>query len=134
MKIRATLKNEYLIKVRDANTGETKGEYKAHNVITGQMLEELYYRDKYAYRAVGTGTGTPSFDRTSLFNYVGSYATSMEGGLIKVDENTFGQQYTARIPANALVGQSLTELGLSNGAYSWSDVTTHAMITDSEGN
>src|SRR5690606_3639432 len=54
--------------------------------------------------------------------------------LIKVDENTFGQQYTARIPANALVGQSLTELGLSNGAYSWSDITTHAMITDSEGN
>src|SRR5690606_33156663 len=132
MKIRATLKNEYLIKVRDANTGETKGEYKAHNVITRQMLEYLYSRSKYAYIAVGTGTGTPSFDRTSLFNYSDRYATSMEGGLIKVDENTFGQQYTARIPANDLVGQSLTELGLSTG--STTGLTTHAMITDSEGN
>src|SRR5690606_8064426 len=120
------------IKVRDANTGETKGEYKAHNVITRQMLEYLYSRSKYAYIAVGTGTGTPSFDRTSLFNYSDRYATSMEGGLIKVDENTFGQQYTARIPANALVGQSLTELGLSTN--STTGLTTHAMLTDSEGN
>lgn len=132
MEIRATLKNEYLIKVRDANTGVTKGEYKAHNVITRQMLEYLYSRSKYAYIAVGTGTGTPSFDRTSLFNYSDRYATSMEGDLIEVDENTFGQQYTARIPANALVGQSLTELGLSTN--STAGVTTHAMITDSEGN
>src|SRR5690606_20653189 len=132
MKIRATLKNEYLIKVRDANTGETKGEYKAHNVITRQMLENLYSSSKYAYIAVGTGTGTPSFDRTSLFNYSARYSASMEGGLIEVDENTFGQQYRARIPANALVGQSLTELGLSTN--STTGLTTHAMITDSEGN
>lgn len=132
MEIRATLKNEYLIKVRDANTGVTKGEYKAHNVITRRMLEYLYSRTKYAYIAVGTGTGTPSFDRTSLFNYSARYATSMEGNLIEVDENTFGQQYTARIPADALVGQSLTELGLSTN--STAGVTTHAMITDSEGN
>src|SRR5690606_30136329 len=132
MEIRATLKNEYLIKVRDANTGVTKGEYKAHNVITRQMLENLYSSSKYAYIAVGTGTGTPSFDRTSLFNYSARYSASMEGGLIEVDENTFGQQYRARIPANALVGQSLTELGLSTN--STTGVTTHAMITDSEGN
>lgn len=132
MEIRATLKNEYLIKVRDANTGVTKGEYKAHNVITRRMLEYLYSRSKYAYIAVGTGTGTPSFDRTSLFNYSDRYATSMEGDLIEVDENTFGQQYTARIPANDLVGQSLTELGLSTDSAN--GVTTHAMITDSEGN
>lgn len=130
MEIRGTLKNEYLIKVRDVDTGATKGEYKAHNVITRKMLDYLYYKSKYEYIAVGTGTGTPSFDRTSLFNHSARYSTSMEGGLIEVDENTFGQQYTARIPANALVGQSLTELGLSSS----SSITTHAMITDSEGN
>lgn len=128
--IKITFHNRFEIEVRDKDTGELKQHGVAENIVLNSMYTRLCNLNNYfANIAFGTGTGTLSPTRTTLFSYLGyKSATTVE--TIKAYPVS---KWTRKIVLNPeeFVGSAITEVGISN---TYPSVNTHAMIKDAEGN
>lgn len=127
----AGIRNEFYIEVKDAVTGEIKQTAKAYNTVTKVFIDNIISRFKLSYIVVGGGQGTPSFTDTKLFlPHLARYSNLVEATHVG---NVSSVTKTIRIEANELVGKSLTEVGFCQEETLVNYLTTHAMITDSEG-
>lgn len=154
IEIPAKLHNRFIIEVFNTETLRKKTYY-AYNLITNTGMESYYgflpnrssksspsTYERYIRKTgnatsqigIGSGTGTLSPARTSLFNVLLRKDTAYYAR--SIDNSTQTASYTQYITIlpEELVGQTLTEVGLYiyyNGKYY---LLTHALIVDAEGN
>lgn len=126
------LHNRFDIEVRDAVTGELKQTAQAENIVLDQMWTRLCGGSTYFVNIhFGTGSGTLSPSRTSLFTHLGTKAAADEE-LVKAIPNSSWKRKIVLNPEE-YVGYTLSEVGIAYGSTS-SYLVTHAMLEDSEGN
>lgn len=104
----------------------------AENIILDQMYSKLCNLQSYfANIHFGVGTGAPTPTRTSLFSHLGTKAATTEE-IIKAFPTG---KWTRKITLNPeeYVGSTITEVGIAYGSTN-TNLVTHAMIKDSEGN
>lgn len=134
MKINANLgirlHNRFDIVVRDVNTNEIIERGQAENIVLDRMYTRLLAFSSYFDQIVfGTGTGTLAPSRTTLFNRVGNKAAVQES-LVRSNPTSVWTKKT-RLETGEYNGNILTEVGISDTT---TNINTHALITDSEGN
>ena len=124
-------KNEY--KVELYRGGVKTASAKASNTITKAIISAINRSsDSYIkYIKIGTGTGTPSYDDTSLFKPLGNFinCSRIAGG---AENNTAYFTVQATFPATSQYVGEISELGLYTGDAKF--CVTHAMLQDSQGN
>lgn len=104
----------------------------AENIILDQMYSRICNFYPYFVNIhFGTGSGTPTPDRTSLFSHLGT-KTAVDEELVKALPTS---KWTRKVTLNPeeYVGQTITEVGIAFGSTA-SNLVTHAMIKDAEGN
>lgn len=127
--INLSIHNRFDIISRDIRTGEIE-KAQAENIVLDRIYTRLCafatYFDQIVY---GSGTGTPTVGRTTLFNRIGNKAATTEQ-LIRAYPTS---QWTRsiRLGTSDNNGQMIREVGISNTT---TNINTHALITDSEGN
>ena len=134
MKISANLgiklHNRFDIQVRDAETGEIVQKAQAENIVLDRMYTRLLAFSSYFDQIVfGTGTGTLAASRKTLFNRVGNKAAVQESIVRSYPTSVWTKKI--RLETGEYNGNILTEVGISDTT---TDINTHALITDSEGN
>lgn len=122
--------NKHKIVVRDAKTMKIAEEGFAENIVVNRMYDRLLTFSTFAGNIVfGTGTGTPTVERTTLFNRIGSKAmTTVE--LIRAYPISVWTMH-ARLGSLEYNGNNISEVGISETT---TNINTHAMIKDAEGN
>lgn len=128
---KATIRNRFDIVCRDIKTGEEQ-KYRAHNIVLDSMWSRLVnFNSFFTHIHFGTGTGTLSPARTSLFNRSGGkVATTVEAVRALPTSRRMGQIV---LQPEEYVGHELTEVGVAYGT-DLTNLVTHAFIEDSEGN
>lgn len=125
------IRNEFLIRILDAETGKVKQEAKAYNTVTEYALKELSRGSgPFTMICYGSGTGTPSMTDTELFNRLNQYSATLVESVMEGD--IYKEVKTIRIPADVSVGANITEVGFRQTTGN-NTLGTHALITDSEG-
>ena len=131
IKPKITFHNRFDIEVRNAVTGELKQKAQAENIILDAMYSRLCNASSYfEYIHFGTGTGTPTADRTSLFTHLGT-KSAVNDEQVKTYPTASWKQKIVLAPEE-YVGETLTEVGIAYDSTS-THLLTHAMIKDSEG-
>ena len=126
------LHNKFEIEVVDAKTGKVKQKETSYNIVVNQMFTRLCAGNTYFTGiSYGTGTGTPDVSRTGLFTYLGYKAADIIETKKDFVNNEFFIRKRIQIMPEEHVGSYLTEVGVAYGTGN--SITTHAMITDSEG-
>lgn len=132
--------NKFEFVVTDIATGESKQVAKAENIVLDRYYSEALSliastststTRLYDGISVGRGTGTLDPSRTTLFDLIGRRAITVEEFVIGVPMSY--RTVKINIPANTYVGETITEVGLAGPGTS-SNVVTHALLKDSEGN
>ena len=132
VKSKVNIHNRFDIEVRDAITGELKQEAVAYNIVLDQMYTRLCGGSSYFVNIhFGTGTGTPTPDRTSLFAHLGTRA-AVDEELIKAFPLSLWKRKIVLNPEE-YVGSVITEVGVSFGTAN-ANLVTHALLKDAEGN
>lgn len=127
----ANIRNRFDIHCRDIRTGE-ETKYQAHNIVLDAMWTRLVnFQSFFDYIRFGTGTGTLSPARTSLFNDSGGKAATTVESVRALPTSRRMRQIV--LQPEEYVGHELTEVGVAYSADSTS-LVTHAFIEDSEGN
>lgn len=126
----SVLHNRFDIVVSNIETGEVVQKAQAENIVLDRMYTQLCNFNTYFTNIVfGTGTGTPTASRTTLFNRLG-YKTAEEVEVVRSYPNSKWVK-KIRLESSEYNGSTITEVGISNET---TNINTHAMITDSEGN
>lgn len=121
--------NRFDIEVKDALTGEVLQKAQAENIVLDRMYTRLLAYSTYFVNIVfGSGTGTLSAARTSLFTKVGSKAATTDQLVLSYPTSVWTR--TIRLGTDEFNGNILREIGISDDATL---INTHAVITDSEG-
>ncbi len=127
--------NRFDFVITDTETGEIDRAYaalkpQAENIVLDRMytriLNFLSYFDNIVF---GSGTGSLSPARTTLFNRVGSKPAQPENLVRSYPTSIWTQKI--RLESGEYNGNILTEVGISNTT---TEINTHALITDAEGN
>jgi len=122
--------NVFKIVARNAETLEVEEEGIAYNIVLDRCWGRLCNFSTYFTNIVfGTGAGTPIDTRDTLFNRIGS-KLAVEESLVR-DYPTSVWTKTCRLGTDEYNGNILTEIGISDTT---TNINTHAMIMDSEGN
>lgn len=124
--------NRFDIEVRDAESNELKQKGVAENIVLNQMYDRLCNFNPYFVNIhFGTGTGTLSPSRTTLFNHLNTKVAVTEE-IIKAFPTS---KWTRKVTLNPeeFIGSILTEVGIAFGVTN-TNLLTHAMIKDAEGN
>lgn len=130
IKSNAVLHNRFDIVVSNAETGEVVQKAQAENIVLDRMYTRLCNFQTYFTNIVfGTGTGTPTASRTTLFSRLG-YKTAEDVEIVRSYPNSKWVR-KIRLESSEYNGSTITEVGISNET---TNVNTHAMITDAEGN
>ena len=125
-----SIHNKFEIVVRNAETGEVEQRGQAENIVVDRMYERLCNFNTYFNNIVfGTGEGTPTPSRRTLFNRIG-YKSGVTESLVRAYPTSTWVQ-SIRLGTDEYNGNIITEIGISDTT---TEVNTHAMITDSEGN
>ncbi len=104
----------------------------AENIILDQMYDRICNFSSYFNNIhFGTGSGTPTPDRTSLFSHLGTKTAETEE-VVKALPTSKVTKKIVLMPEE-YVGQTITEVGVAYGSTA-SYLVTHAMIKDAEGN
>lgn len=104
----------------------------AENIILNQMYNRICnFSTYFANIHFGTGSGTPTPDRTRLFNHLGTKTAEVEEKIKAYPTSRVVKKIT--LMPEEYVGQTITEVGVAYGSTA-SYLVTHAMIKDSEGN
>ena len=126
----SVLHNRFDIVCRNAKTGEVVQRGQAENIILDRMYDRLCNFNTYFVNILfGTGTGTPSASDTALFNKLG-YKAAEDVEIVRSYPNSKWVR-KIRLESSEYNDSTITEVGISNET---TNVNTHAMITDSEGN
>ena len=128
---RVRLHNRFDIEVRDAKTGELKQQAQAENIIlTGLWALLIGGSSFFTNIAYGTGTGTLSAARTTLFNHLG-YKAAGNGVLVDNLKTDGWASYRQSIVLSETehVGAVLSEVGIGSAT-----IYTHAMLKDMNNN
>lgn len=104
----------------------------AENIILNQMYNRICnFSTYFANIHFGTGSGTPTPDRTKLFSHLGTKTAEVEEKIKAYPTSKVTKKIT--LMPEEYVGQTITEVGVAYGSTA-SYLVTHAMIKDSEGN
>ena len=104
----------------------------AENIILNQMYNRICnFSTYFANIHFGTGSGTPTPDRTRLFNHLGTKTAEVEEKIKAYPTSKVTKKIT--LMPEEYVGRTITEVGVAYGSTA-SYLVTHAMIKDSEGN
>lgn len=124
------LHNRFDIQVRDAETGEIVQKAQAENIVLDRMYTRLLAFSSYFDQIVfGTGTGTLAASRTTLFTRLGNKVAVQESLVRSYPTSVWTKKI--RLETGEYNGNTLTEVGISETT---TNINTHALITDSEGN
>lgn len=130
--INITLHNKFDIEVRNASTGELKQQVTAYNIVLDAMWTRILARNTFMSAIhIGTGTGTLDPARTSLFTLLVARSATWDstGSILP---NLY-RRVKIQLEPSEYVGSTITEVGVAYGTTS-SNLVTHALLTDSEGN
>lgn len=130
--IGAAIHNRFDVEVRDARTGELKQSAHALNIVLNQMWTRLCNGTSYFGNIhFGTGSGTLSAARTTLFSWLGQKVATTEEAVRALPTSSWKRKIV--LAPEEYVGSTITEVGIGydSGAAS---LVTHAMLKDSEGN
>ena len=129
--VKANIHNRFDIVKRNIVTGE-ETRYYAENIVLDQMYTRLCARSTFfVYIAYGTGTGTLSASRTSLFTHKGMVAATTDA-TSKALPTSWWRRYIVLDPEDE-VGTVITEIGVAYSSSS-TNLVTHAMLRDMNGN
>jgi len=133
---KAKLHNRFDFEVYDTETGET--EYaQAENIVLNNMWSKMNPGSStsahFTRIGVGTGSGTLSPARTTLFSYLAGLEDDASIVEVVYDTPKTGHITKKRVFSETMGNGVWTEVGIS-ASSSTSNFVTHALITDSEGN
>ena len=128
--VKASIHNRFELEVIDAKTGEVKQTAFAENIILDKLW--TYMGAYFQYIHYGSGTGTPVASRTSLFTFIAGKAASVHSADFS-DAHTYYSKKFIQLSETEAVGQTLTEVGIAQGAGS-TTLVTHALLKDMNGN
>ena len=161
LKQKATLHNKFHLILTDCRTGKVKQEAMAYNIVlksginrwldhfgvhseenrggqwSGNFMRMLSFAENRPHMRfggrihIGTGSGTLDPERTSLFSPLGFHDTQYFNRGINSEDLTAYYTQFAQSTAGQWLGNTITEVGLAPRA---GDLSTHALIEDSEGN
>ena len=131
--ISAGIHNRFDVEVVDSETGELKQKAYAENIILDQLWTSYMGSLWFAYIQYGTGTGTPSASRASLFTYLGGKSAATPTSTFDAALGVFSLRKQIQISETEAVGSTLTEVGIAYNNSS-SNLLTHAMLKDMNGN
>lgn len=122
--------NRFDFDIKDARTGETIQKAQAENIVLDRMYDRLLAYGSYFDQIVfGSGTGTLDPSRTTLFSRIGNKAASTESLVRSYPTSVWTK--SIRLGVDEYNGNTLREIGISETT---TNINTHALITDSEGN
>jgi hypothetical protein len=122
--------NRFDIQVKDAETMEVIQTAQAENIVLDRMYDRLLAFQSYFDQIVfGSGTGTLSASRTTLFTRIGNKAAVTESLVRSYPTSVWTR--SIRLGTEEFNGQTIREVGISDTT---TNINTHALITDSEGN
>ena len=128
---KVNIHNRFDVEVRDVD-GNLKQEATGYNIVLDSMYNRLCAGSSYFdYIHFGTGTGTPTADRTSLFNHLGTKVGVNEEQVKAIPNSSWKQKIV--LAPEEYVDDTITEVGIAYGSTS-SYLVTHAVLKDSEGN
>jgi uncharacterized protein (DUF2164 family) len=122
--------NRFDIQVKDAETMEVIQTAQAENIVLDRIYTRLLSFQSYFDQIVfGSGTGTLSPSRTTLFTRIGNKAAVTESLVRSYPTSVWTR--SIRLGTEEFNGQTIREVGISDTT---TNINTHALITDSEGN
>lgn len=122
--------NRFDIEVKDANTGEVLQTAQAENIVLDRIYTRLLNFQSYFDQIVfGSGTGTLSASRTTLFTRIGNKAAVTESLVRSYPTSVWTRSIS--LGTEEFNGNTIREVGISDTT---TNINTHALITDSEGN
>jgi sugar lactone lactonase YvrE len=131
IKQNVNIHNRFDVHIDNIETGEHR-ELVGYNIILDQMWTRLCGGSSYfGYIHFGKGTGTPTPERTSLFNHLGTKSAVTEEIIKALPVSSWRRKIV--LNPEEYVGETITEVGIARGS-SASNLVTHAMLKDSEGN
>lgn len=129
---KVNIHNKFEVFSQNIETGETKQIAEGYNIVLDQMWTRLCGGLSYfANIHFGTGAGTPSAARTSLFTHLGTKAAVDEEQVKALPVSRWKRKIV--LNPEEFVGSIITEVGISFGATA-TNLVTHAMLKDAEGN
>lgn len=129
---KVNIHNKFEVFSQNIETGESKQIAEGYNIVLDQMWTRLCGGLSYfANIHFGTGAGTPSAARTSLFTHLGT-KTAVDEEQVKALPVSRWKRKIVLNPEE-FVGSIITEVGISFGATA-TNLVTHAMLKDAEGN
>jgi len=132
--IEAKLHNRFDFEVVDSVTGEVKQKAYAENIILASWWARVFApavaNDSIH---VGTGSGTLSAARTSLFTFLAGKTSQLSVNVVNEVERWVSHKRVATWLENENVNTVWTEVGVAYGNTS-TNLTTHALIKDLNGN
>ncbi len=134
MEIKNNIKihNRFDIEIVDKNTGEVKQSLVSYNIVLSQMYTRLCGGLAYFVNIhFGSGTGTLSPSRTSLFTHLGTKA-AVDEEIIKAIPLSVWKRKIVLNPEE-YVGNTISEVGIAFGSTN-TNLVTHSLLKDSEGN
>jgi len=122
--------NRFDFDIKDARTGEIIQKAQAENIVLDRMYDRLLAYGSYFDQIVfGSGTGTLDPSRTTLFSRIGNKAASTESLVRSYPTSVWTRKIVLGV--DEYNGNTLREIGISETT---TNINTHALITDSEGN
>jgi len=121
-----SVRNTFKLDLIDAESMCLKNTVFAYNIVLDSFWNAVY-RASISGISLGTGTGTLSPTRTSLFNQHTTITVSFTRSNITYLENMIKVDLTATV--GTLVVATFTEIGIN-----MSNLVTHAFLEDAEGN
>lgn len=135
--VNGNIHNRFDIEVIDAKSGEIRQRAQAENIILDALWTKLLSASPAynQYIHYGTGSGTPTANRTQLFTFLGSKQPAEEDDYYDINYTvgTLSVRRKIVLSENEHVGATLTEVGIAYGT-SASNLVTHAMLKDMNGN
>lgn len=134
MEIKNNIKihNRFDIEIVDKNTGEVKQSLVSYNIVLSQMYTRLCGGLAYfANIHFGSGTGTLSPSRTTLFSHLGTKSAVDEEIIKAVPLSSWKRKIV--LNPEEYVGNTISEVGIAFGSTN-TNLVTHSLLKDSEGN
>lgn len=124
--------NRFDIEIIDKDTGELKQSLVSYNIVLNQMYTRLCGGLSYFVNIhFGSGAGTLSPSRTTLFTHLGTKA-AVDEEIIKAIPLSVWKRKIVLNPEE-YVGNTISEVGIAFGSTN-TNLVTHSLLKDSEGN
>ena len=131
IKQKINIHNRFDVHIDNIETGEHR-ELVGYNIILDQMWTRLCNGNEYfGHIQFGSGTGTPTPDRTSLFSRLGGRTAETEEIIKALPVSSWKRKIV--LSPEEFVGATISEVGIGYGSGT-TTLVTHAMLKDSEGN